>query len=499
MSNKKSLIITAFITGGTAEWRHPEDESRNYSRDIDTWINTAKLLEKGKIYALFVADHLTLFDTYKGPHNYEFAVKTGINVPKADPSHAVISAARETNTISFGITFSTVSEHPYLFSRRLATLDHFTQGRVGWNIVTSYLDSIGTQLLNDEPFPPHDERYKRATEYADVVNGLLLSTWRDDALIYDKENGIYIDPDRVREINHVGDYFKVRGPAITEPSKQRVPLLIQAGTSQKGQEFAAEFAEFVYTLGDPDELGDKVKYIRTTAKEKFGRDPKNIKIIFSVRAIIGKTHEEAVAKAESYKDNEVPDRAAVQFGGITGIDLDKYDTDEEIDNDERNTNGVQSTARVYFKKANNKPTKKSLLRKQPGNGPLVGTAEEVADELERLVEKLDLDGFNFNSAILPGSIEDLVELLVPELQKRGIFWKDYAVPGGTFRENVYGVEGQTFLPKDHPLYETRWTNSHNKEEFDKIFKKNLETRKFARAQLNSAISSKGLKRPAPSS
>ncbi|KAG7802761.1 hypothetical protein KL944_002408 [Ogataea haglerorum] len=450
----KLLIITAFITGGTTEWRYPGDTSYRFASDLEAWVEIAKLLEKGKIYALFIADHLTLFDVYKGPNNYRDAVKTGLNVPKADPSHAIITAARETKNISFGVTFSTVSEHPYLFARRLATLDHFTQGRVGWNIVTSYLNSIGTQLLNGEPFPEHDERYNRATEYVDVVSGLLLSTWRDDALIRDIQSGVFIDPDRVREINHNGKYFKVAGPSITQPSVQRIPLLIQAGTSKKGQELAAE---------------------------ENGKNPKNIKVIYSARVILGRTHDEAIEKEASYKKSEVPDRNAVNFGGVTGIDLNEYDSEEEIET--KNVNGVKTTTEVYFKSAK-KPTKNALLNKAPGAGPLVGTSEEVADKLEKLVEELDLDGFNFNSAVLPGSVEDLVELLIPELQRRGLLWGDYAVPGGTFRENVYGVKGQTFLPPDHPLYDTRWTPDANKEKFDKIYEQNLERRKQARTSLN---------------
>ncbi|KAG7739789.1 hypothetical protein KL930_002398 [Ogataea haglerorum] len=456
----KSLIITAFITGGTTEWRYPGDTSYRFASNLEAWVEIAKLLEKGKIYALFIADHLTLFDVYKGPNNYRDAVKTGLNVPKADPSHAIITAARETKNISFGVTFSTVSEHPYLFARRLATLDHFTQGRVGWNIVTSYLNSIGTQHLNGEPFPEHDERYNRATEYVDVVSGLLLSTWRDDALIRDIQSGVFIDPDRVL---------------------QRIPLLIQAGTSKKGQELAAEFAEFVYVLGGTEELAPKINYIRTIAKEKFGRNPKNIKVIYSARVILGRTHDEAIEKEASYKKSEVPDRNAVNFGGVTGIDLNEYDSEEEIET--KNVNGVKTTTEVYFKSAK-KPTKNALLNKAPGAGPLVGTSEEVADKLEKLVEELDLDGFNFNSAVLPGSVEDLVELLIPELQRRGLFWEDYAVPGGTFRENVYGVKGQTFLSPDHPLYDTRWTADANKEKFDKIYEQNLERRKQARTSLN---------------
>ncbi|KAG7729420.1 hypothetical protein KL933_001646 [Ogataea haglerorum] len=442
----KPLIITAFITGGTTEWRYPGDTSYRFASDLEAWVEIAKLLEKGKIYALFIADHLTLFDVYKGPNNYRDAVKTGLNVPKADPSHAIITAARETKNISFGVTFSTVSEHPYLFARRLATLDHFTQGRVGWNIVTSYLNSIGTQLLNGEPFPEHDERYNRATEYVDVVSGLLLC-WT---------------------FYHAA--FSPKNPAFDS-----------SRNFKKGQELAAEFAEFVYVLGGTEELAPKINYIRTIAKEKFGRNPKNIKVIYSARVILGRTHDEAIEKEASYKKSEVPDRNAVNFGGVTGIDLNEYDSEEEIET--KNVNGVKTTTEVYFKSAK-KPTKNALLNKAPGAGPLVGTSEEVADKLEKLVEELDLDGFNFNSAVLPGSVEDLVELLIPELQRRGLFWEDYAVPGGTFRENVYGVKGQTFLPPDHPLYDTRWTPDANKEKFDKIYEQNLERRKQARTSLN---------------
>jgi alkanesulfonate monooxygenase SsuD/methylene tetrahydromethanopterin reductase-like flavin-dependent oxidoreductase (luciferase family) len=152
-----------------------------------------------------------LFDVYKGPGNYSFPARAGHKIPRVDPSAAVSAMAQATESLGFGITFSTVSEHPYHFARRLATLDHFSGGRVGWNVVSSYLDITGRQLLNGEPLPEHDKRYQRTSEYLDVVYKLLLSSWRDDAVVHDRKNSTFVDPGRLRTINHEGDFFKVEG------------------------------------------------------------------------------------------------------------------------------------------------------------------------------------------------------------------------------------------------------------------------------------------------
>ncbi|CCH44143.1 putative monooxygenase [Wickerhamomyces ciferrii] len=457
---KKHLILSAATTATAKHWQIKEDNSRELSRDINWLIEFAQLAEKGKFNNIFFVDHLSWFDVYKG--GFETAALNGVNATRIDPTIAISALAAHTKSIGFISTISTVSEHPYHFARRLASLDHLTGGRAGWNIVGSYIPSIGKNLLNGEPFPEHDERYVKTEEFLDVVYKLLLSSWRDDAVVYDKENGIFANPDALREINHEGKYFKVKGPAITEPSRQRFPIIAQAGNSPKGVNFAAENAELVY-IG----IGSlhKIPEIKRIAKERFNRDPNSIKFITQLAPFLGKTTEEAQEKYRIFKEHEVLESSLVYYGGVSGHDVGSYDWDEPIDIPSK-TNGVQSTVDLVKGRLEHQ-TKRDIAEKWTSHNKHVGTAEQVADQIEELVEKYDIDGFNFGVSVVNDSLKDLVELLVPELQRRGLAQTEYPSPEGTLRENFYGIPGQSFLPGDHPAYNLRWRSGISKEQFEK--------------------------------
>ncbi|CCH44142.1 putative monooxygenase [Wickerhamomyces ciferrii] len=462
---RKPLILSAATRANAGNWRNPNDHSRELSRDLSSLIEFAQIAEKGKFHNIFFVDHLKWFDVYGNSH--EAPAKYGVNATRIDPAIAVPALAAHTKSIGFAITLSTVSEHPYHFARRLASLDHLTNGRVAWNIVASYIPSIGKNLLNGEPLPEHDERYVKTEEYLDVVYKLLLSSWRDDALVYDRENGIFANPDALREINHEGKYFKVKGPAITEPSPQRFPLIAQAGTSKKGVNFAAENAELVF-IGF-DSLY-KIPEFKKIAKEVFNRDPDSIKFITHVTPFVGKTHEEAQRKFDIFAETEITEGGLVYFGGVSGQDLSHLDWDDPIEF-ANNTNGVRSTV-DNVKRTLKTQTKKGLAEQWTiaNKAQFLGSAEEVADQIEDLVTKYDVDGFNFGSAVVPESLNDIVELLVPELQKRGLAQTEYPVPGGTLRENYNGKEGSKFLPGDHPAYNLRWRSGISQEQFEKELK-----------------------------
>lgn len=378
--------------------------------------------------------------------------------------------AAVTKNLSFGLTFSTISEHPYHFARRLATLDHLTKGRVGWNIVSSYLNSTARQLLNGEPLPEHDERYVKTEEYVQVVYKLFLSSWRDDAVKLDLKTGIFSDPDLIREINHVGKYYNVPGPSISEPVPQGFPLIIQAGTSSKGKLFAAENAEVIFVGGRTSKFIKKaIDDIKYLAVEKFGRDPKHIKFLTQITPILGKTHEEAQEKFNKIVKYIDLEGSQALFAGWTGIDLSQYEWDEELKYVK--SNGMRSLVDNLTK--NNpgfKVTRRTLAEDTAIGGSttkeFIGSPEEVADTIEKWVEETGLDGFNFAYALWPGTFEDIVELLIPELQKRGLAQTEYPVPGGTFRENAYGLKGQVYLPEDHPFYKLRWQDRLSKDQFE---------------------------------
>lgn len=219
-------------------WRHPEDRSWRFT-DVDHWVELAKLLENAKFHGIFIADVLGGYDVYK--QSLDPAVISGAQWPVNEPLSVVSAMAAATRSIGFGVTVSTTYEQPYHLARRLSTVDHLTKGRLGWNIVTSYLDSAARNMGQTQQ-PQHDDRYAQAEEYIKVMYKLFQSSWRDDAVQLDREKGVYTSPELVRQINHEGKFFTVPGPHIVQPSPQRTPLLLQAGTSRAGKVFAAQHA-----------------------------------------------------------------------------------------------------------------------------------------------------------------------------------------------------------------------------------------------------------------
>ncbi|KAK4234316.1 dimethyl-sulfide monooxygenase [Achaetomium macrosporum] len=458
---KKQLIVNAFVMMCSGHqspglWRHPDDESWRFG-DVDHWVNLAKTLEEAKFHGIFIADVLGGYDVYR--QSLDSAVKTGAQWPVNEPLAVVPAMAAATKNIGFGVTVSTTYEQPYHLARRLATVDHLTKGRLGWNIVTSYLDSAARNLGRTEQIP-HDDRYAQAEEYIKVMYKLFQSSWRDDAVQLNRETGVYTDPSLVRKINHSGRFFQVPGPALTAPSPQRTPLLLQAGTSKAGKVFAAQHAEAIFVSAhSATVIAKNIGEVRQLAKERFGRDPSKIKVLALVLPILGRTEEEAQAKFKDFKQYASTEGALALFCGWTGIDLDKYGDEEELRHVE--SNAVRSTVEAYarFSPANSKWTKHTVAEHISigGNGPvLVGTPSQVADALEAWVDEADVDGFNFAYALFPQSFKDIATLLLPELRRRGLFWDDYVVPGGTYRENFYGKEGQKYPLDEHVASSYQW-------------------------------------------
>ncbi|KAH7022122.1 luciferase-like domain-containing protein [Ilyonectria destructans] len=455
---KKSLIVNAFVMMCSGHqspglWRHPDDRSWQF-KDIEHWVELAKLLEEAKFHGIFIADVLGGYDVYK--KSLDPAVISGAQWPLTEPLVAVPAMAAATKNIGFGVTVSTTYEQPYHLARRLSTVDHLTKGR---QIVTSYLDSAARNMGRNEQLD-HTDRYEQAEEYMKVIYKLLQSSWRDDAVKLDREKGVYTSPELVRQINHEGKFFTVPGPHLVDPSPQRTPLLLQAGASRAGKAFAAQHAEAIFTSAHAPAVCKKnISEIRQIARDQFGRDPSKIKVLALVTPILGRTEEEALAKYNDYKQYASLEGALSLFGGWTGMDLDQYGDDEELRQVE--SNAVKSTVEGYakFSPANSKWTKHTVAEHVSigGNGPLlVGTPAQVADGLETWVNEADVDGFNFAYAVFPQSFKDIIELLLPELRARGLFWDDYAVPGGTYRENFYGTEGSKYPPQEHTAAKYRW-------------------------------------------
>ncbi|OCK80018.1 putative xenobiotic compound monooxygenase, DszA family [Lepidopterella palustris CBS 459.81] len=460
---KKSLILNAFVEMCSGHqspglWQHPDDQSTQFN-DVDHWVALAKLLESAKFHGIFIADVLGGYDVYNGPRNLDAAIRSGAQWPVNEPLAVVSAMAAATKSLGFGVTVATTYEQPYHLARRLSTVDHLTKGRLGWNIVTGYLDSAARNLGSTEQ-PQHDERYAMAEEYLKVMYKLWESSWRDDAVVLDRKKGIYTYPDRVREFNHKGKYYTVPGPHLCQPSPQRTPVLLQAGTSKAGKNFAAQHAEAIFVAGhSPSVVAKNVAEVRELARTQFGRDPENIKFLALICPIVGRTKEEATAKFNDYAQYGSIEGALALFGGWTGIDLATYDDDQELR--EVESNAIRSAVEAWSKSAPGvkKWTKHTVARHITVGGlgaTVAGTASEVADEFERWVAEADVDGFNIAYAIKPGTFVDVIELLLPELRKRNLFWNDYAVQGGTYRENIYMSPGQKGPLAEHVASKYRW-------------------------------------------
>ncbi|KAK5992775.1 Dimethyl-sulfide monooxygenase [Cladobotryum mycophilum] len=466
---KKSLVLNAFVEMCSGHqspglWRHPDDQSWRFN-EITHWVELAKLLEEAKFHGVFIADVLGGYDVYSG--SLDPAVTSGAQWPVNEPLAVISAMAAATKSLGFGVTVSTTYEQPYHLARRLSTLDHLSKGRIGWNIVTSYLDSAAKNMGLAQQ-PQHDDRYAQAEEYIKVMYKLFESSWRDDAVQLDRKTGVYTRPDLVRKINHNGKFFTVPGPHIVQPSPQRTPLLLQAGTSRAGKQFAAQHAEAIFVSAHaPAVCAKNIAEIRELAKTQFGRDPSSIKVLALVTPILGKTEEEAQAKLADFRQYASHEGALALFGGWTGIDLSQYGDEEELR--EVESNAVRSTVQGYarFSPGTSKWTKHTIAEHVSigGNGPvIVGTPEQVTDGLETWIREADIDGFNFAYALFPQSFKDIIELLLPELRKRGLFWDDYAVPEGTYRENFYRKAGQTGPPLDHVASSFRWKAGVSAEE-----------------------------------
>ncbi len=415
-------------------WRHPRDKSWTY-KDMDYWVHLAKTLERGKFDGLFIADVLGVYDVLHG--NVDAALRHSAQVPVNDPLQLIPTMAYVTENLGFGLTASLSFEHPYTFARRISTLDHLTKGRVGWNIVTSYLNS-GALNIGQSAQTKHDDRYDLAEEYLEVCYKLWEGSWEDDAVVRDRAAGIFTHPEKVHPIGHSGKHFTVPGIHLSEPSPQRTPVLYQAGASSRGKDFAGEHAECIFVAAPSKPVLKRYVANVREAAERAGRDPREILAFNLQTVILGETDAEAKKKFDDYRRYASFEGAQALISGWTGIDFGQFSPDEPLRH--RYTNAVQSAVETF---TTIDPDKVWSVREMAdwvgvgGFGPVfVGSPRTVADLLQEWVEDTDVDGFNLAYAITPESFEDAVDLLVPELQKRGVYKKDYRQ--GTLREKLFG-------------------------------------------------------------
>ncbi len=425
-------------------WRHPQDQSWRY-KDVRYWTELAQLLERGRFDGLFIADVLGVYDVFGG--TAEAAIRQGAQVPVNDPALLVSAMAHATEHLGFGMTASLSFEHPYPFARRMSTLDHLTEGRIGWNVVTSYLDS-GARNLGQANQLAHNDRYDVADEYLEVCYKLWEGSWEDDAVLRDRERGIFTDPAKVHPIAHDGRFFQVPGIHLCEPSPQRTPTIYQAGASSRGKRFAAENAEAIFVAAPTKDLLRAVVADLRARVGEAGRDPYDVRIFNLQTVIVDETPARARAKHDELRRFASDEGALVFMSGWMGIDLAQYDLDDPIEAVE--SNAIQSAVEAFSQAdpTGGQWTVRDVARWGGigGMGPLVvGSASEVADDLQEWVEDTDVDGFNLAYAITPGTFADLVEHLVPELQRRGALQREYTP--GTLRHKLVGRGDR--LPAEH--------------------------------------------------
>ncbi len=431
-------------------WTHPDDRAESYNT-LEYWTDLARTLERGKFDALFIADVLGIYDVYKG--SGRTALEQAVQVPVNDPLMVVPPMAMVTEHLGFGITCALSYELPYPFARRMSTLDHLTKGRVGWNIVTGYLDSAARGMGMAKQVA-HDDRYDVAEDYMQAVYKLWEASWEDGAVLRDRQGRRFADPDKIHRVLHEGPHFRVDAIHLCEPSPQRTPVLFQAGASKRGRDFAARHAECVFINGPSKKIvGGIVADLRRRAVAA-GRDPRDLVIFTMMTVITDRTPEAARDKYRDYLGYVSEEGALALMSGWTGVDFGAMRPDEVVRfNDKAD---AQTSALEAFTTAD--PDREWTVREIArhaaigGRGPVViGSAEEVAEELQAWVEETDVDGFNLAYALTPGTFTDMADMVVPELQTRGLFKRDYAP--GTFREKLFGRGAR--LPASHPAAAVR--------------------------------------------
>jgi alkanesulfonate monooxygenase len=419
-------------------WRHPRDQSRHYT-SIKHWQQLAVTLERGLFDGIFLADVSGVYDVYGA--SPAAALRSAMQVPANDPFSVVPVMAAVTEHLGFGITGSIPYEPPYAFARRISTLDHLTEGRIAWNVVTGYLDSAARAVGMTQQ-TTHDVRYDIADEYMALVYKLWEGSWEDDAVVFDRRSGVFADPRKVHEIVHESEHYKLNAIHLCEPSPQRTPVIFQAGGSVKGQAFAARHAECVFIgAANTGSTAALVKRLREQAVAA-GRNADDLKIFALLAVVVDETDAAAQAKFDDYRSYALPEGSLALMSGWTGMDLSQFELDQRPEH--VSSEAVQS-AMAALGSATVREWGETLA---VGGGAQVitGSAATIADQLQHWMTATDIDGFNLAYTVLPECIDDFVAMVVPELQNRGVYKTAYS--RGTLRRKLFGADDR--LRNPHP-------------------------------------------------
>ncbi|MGE0734412.1 MAG: LLM class flavin-dependent oxidoreductase [Alphaproteobacteria bacterium] len=430
MTSKQRLRLGAFmrpVSIHTGAWRYPgayADANFNFAH----LKRFTQKLEAGRFDAFFMADHLAVLNM---PIQ---SLMRSATVTSFDPLTLLPALAAVTDHIGLIATGSTTFEEPYLVARRFASLDHISNGRAGWNVVTTSNPDAALNFGREEHME-HGERYKRAREFIDVVTG-LWDSWADDAFIRDVANGIYFDPARLHTLNHKGRYFSVRGPLNIGRPVQGWPVIVQAGASEAGKQLAAETAEAVFTAQGSLASGQKFYADVKGRMAKLGRSPDDLKILPANFVVVGETVDEARRKRALLDSLVHYDSAIASLSIALGHDASGFDPDAPLPPIPDTNASKSARERVLELAAREKLTVRQLAQRLGGYTGLamVGTPKTIADEMQEWLEARASDGFNIMFPYLPAGLDDFVDQVIPELQRRDLFRKEYE--GKTLRENL---------------------------------------------------------------
>jgi long-chain alkane monooxygenase len=427
-NNKKKAHLLGFMQNGfnshaTGMWRHPRDKVHWDYGHPEYWQHIGRVLERGLFDAIFIADQLAPYATYKATSDY--SVKYAVQFPCNEPSTIVPVIATATERLGIGITLSTAFEHPYSMARRLSSLDYQSRGRIAWNIVSSF--SHGEWNAYGVDGRERSDRYERLEEYMEVCYK-LWDSWDDGAIIADKQAGIYGDPAKIHEIDHDGPYFKCKARHFVPPSPQGRPVLWQAGSSNRGRDFAAKHAEAIFAvLPTLARMKEYSADLEKRSVERFGRQAGSVKRIFGLQTVVGESRAEAQEKFERIKACIPLEGALAWISGHFGLDFSKYALDENVANIE--VPGIQGLFEsiLYAKDGAPVTVKEAALIYAQGMGmPVaVGTPQDIVDEMEVYLDEGGADGFMLITTFTPGCYEEFVDWVVPELQRRGRFRDRY--------------------------------------------------------------------------
>ena len=445
----KNLLLGVFQVLGPngmsgASWPHPENHQVEFAQ-LPHWTSMARRVEQAGLDFLFLAGSYG-FATIGGEVP-AVSVEEGTFV-RLDPLVLMSALAAATTALGLVTTTSTMFEPPYANARRFATLDHFSRGRMGWNVVTGSAQESAAAMFG-RTLTPHDERYDMADDYLDLTYAMLEGGWEDDAVLADRASRRYADAAKVHPLHHDGPYHRAHGMFPAPPSPQRTPVVFQAGSSGRGREFAAQHAEVVFLQGTTTEaVAANVTDIRARTVAQ-GRPADSVRIVVGLSVFTGPTRQVAQQRVAELDDLSSVQGAAARYAANTGIDLLALDPDSTLV-DARGEQGQSNIDRYRGTDGSRPPSVREILeevRMRALRGlVLVGDGADVAAQMADYVARTDVDGFLLEPHLTPGTVDDIAEHVLPRLTERGMFG---AAPRGvTLRERVFGV-GRRHLPPEH--------------------------------------------------